>query len=488
MRRNAARWAAKHSTDCIAGVLSGRAEPGRGGRHQHSLRDLDLNEDGASAAGPQAAAPLVEVGLPPLYDEDAPFVLRAVSAVDNEERRALGLPPLARPGADPPIPRTGAALREGMEPAAGPRAVYRLQPEEAPPQEPLEPEAGPCTVFRLRPEEAAALIGRGVAPLPPEATPVRIIPARRPQRPRPPKPVAPTTMERPEDTDPDPQRAPDWPGIAVDLLSGICRVKASCSATAAALAPADAAVRAAVERVQELAGGVGSADVAMAPAVVAILRQALVGGGVWPAGVALAPKAVAMLRRTLAGAASTAADAEKIDAYRLNLVADGDDGDAAAHRREHCPYLDLTPTPFFHACRAVAEHVAEAAAAEVRLWPYPGLADGGAIGRDALDAALLTAIRRDPRPGERSLARALAAVGGTQGRVWRRLQRHNLETATKRLRWVLSEAATRMAEAAGAPGLTALYRYHLAAAWCLQREGLPVPRVLPAASEPAEAV
>lgn len=473
MRRNAARWAAKHSTDCIAGVLSGRAEPGRCGRHQHSLRDLDLNEDGASAAGPQAAAPLVEVGLPPLYDEDAPFVPRAVGAVDNEERRALGLPSLGRPG-------TRALAVAAATAPAGATALAPLAP--------LEPASGPCVVYRLPPAEAAALIGRGAAPLPAEVPPVRVIPARRPQRPRPPKPVAPTTMERPEDTDPDPQRAPDWPGIAVDLLSGICRVKASCSATAAALAPADAAVRAAVERVQELAGGVGSADVAMAPAVVAILRQALVGGGVWPAGVALAPKAVAMLRRTLAGAASTAADAEKIDAYRLNLVADGDDGDAAAHRREHCPYLDLTPTPFFHACRAVAEHVAEAAAAEVRLWPYPGLADGGAIGRDALDAALLTAIRRDPRPGERSLARALAAVGGTQGRVWRRLQRHNLETATKRLRWVLSEAATRMAEAAGAPGLTALYRYHLAAAWCLQREGLPVPRVLPAASEPAEAV
>ena len=465
-KADAARWINKHLTDCIPAVLSGRAEPGRSGRHQHSLRDLDSSENGSTAPGPQAAAPEVTVNLPPMWDEDASIVLRRVSALDPDERRALGLPPLARPGT------------RALAVAAAPTG--------AAPQEPLEPEAGPCTVFRLRPEEAAALVVRGA--LPPEATPVRVIPARRPQRPRPPKPVATPTMERPEDTDPDPQRAPDWPGIAVDLLSGICRVKASCSATAAALAPADAAVRAAVERVQELAGGVGSADVAMAPAVVAILRQALVGGGVWPAGVALAPKAVAMLRRTLAGAAPTAADAEKIDAYRLNLVADGDDGDAAAHRREHCPYLDLTPTPFFHACRAVAEHVAEAAAAEVRLWPYPGLADGGAIGRDALDAALLTAIRRDPRPGERSLARALAAVGGTQGRVWRRLQRHNLETATKRLRWVLSEAATRMAEAAGAPGLTALYRYHLAAAWCLQREGLPVPRVLPAASEPAEAV
>ena len=197
----------------------------------------------------------------------------------------------------------------------------------------------------------------------------------------------------------------------------------------------------------------------------------------------MAPAIVALMR---AGAAPTAADAEKIDAYRLNLVADGDDGDAAAHRHERCPILGMTPTPFFRACQAVAGRVAEAAAAEVRMWPYsdPGPA-GGAIGRDALDAALLAAIRRDPRPGERTLAHTLASEGGAQGRVWRRLQRHGLETATKRLRWVLSEAATRMAEAAGAPGLTALYRYHLAAAWVRQREGLPVSQVLPEASEAA---
>ena len=263
-------------------------------------------------------------------------------------------------------------------------------------------------------------------------------------------------MERPEDTGPNhPGKVPHWPGLSADLLTGVCLTQ---SRGDAALAPADAAARSAVERVQDLAASVGLRDITMAPAVVALVR---------------------------AGASLPAADAEKIDAYRWNLGADGDEGHAAAYRRERCPVLNLTPTVFVDACQAVAGRVAEEAAAAVRLWPFAGHAGGGQQPRDALDAALLAVIQRDPGPGERALALALAAEGGTQGRVWRRLQRHGLETATKRLRWVLAEGAMRMAEAAGAPGLEAMYRYHLAAAWVRQREGLPVSQVLPEASEAA---
>lgn len=118
-RRDAARWAVKHMTDCLPEALSGRADPARQGRHQHSLRDLDAidAENGSMADGRQAPAPLVDAPASPAYD-DGPVVPRAVSAADNALRAALGLPALRRPGESaaleapsappPPPPRDGA--------------------------------------------------------------------------------------------------------------------------------------------------------------------------------------------------------------------------------------------------------------------------------------------------------------------------------------------------------------------------------------------
>ena len=62
--------------------------------------------------------------------------------------------------------------------------------------------------------------------------------------------------------------------------------------------------------------------------------------------------------------------------------------------------------------------------------------------RTPLESAVLVPVRRDPDLGERSLARALAAEGATQGRVYRILQRHGLETAAKRRQWAEGSRAT----------------------------------------------
>jgi hypothetical protein len=64
----AAAWAAARITDCIPEAVSGRADPARGGRHQHSLRDLDGCSAGDGSGGPQASAPLIEAPRPPLCD------------------------------------------------------------------------------------------------------------------------------------------------------------------------------------------------------------------------------------------------------------------------------------------------------------------------------------------------------------------------------------------------------------------------------------
>jgi hypothetical protein len=110
--------------------------------------------------------------------------------------------------------------------------------------------------------------------------------------------------------------------------------------------------------------------------------------------------------------------------------------------------------------------------------------------RNPLEAAVLALVQRDPDLGERSLAHALAAEGGTQGRVYRSMQRYGLETRAKRRRWAeerdggdtrlraaVAEAARRLA--GEDRGLEPLWRYHLATAWCRLREGLSVPEVLP---------
>ena len=62
--------------------------------------------------------------------------------------------------------------------------------------------------------------------------------------------------------------------------------------------------------------------------------------------------------------------------------------------------------------------------------------------RTPLGTAVLALVRRDPDLGERSLTRALAAEGATQGRVYRILQRHGLETVAKRRRWAEGSRAT----------------------------------------------
>ena len=110
-----------------------------------------------------------------------------------------------------------------------------------------------------------------------------------------------------------------------------------------------------------------------------------------------------------------------------------------------------------------------------------------------LEAAVLTLVRRDPDLSERTLARALADIGATQGCVYRILQRHGLGAREQRQAWAAAggDAAARSAPAptpaaiasistrlAGLDaGLEPLYRYHLAAAWCRIREGAAVPGV-----------
>ena len=366
--RKAARWTERHLTACLPEVLSGRADPARSGRHQHSLRDLDSCENGSVAPGPQAAAPLVEVELPPLYDEDTFPVPRRESPLDNGERQKLGLPLLGRPGTRAPFSTVSAPARA-------------------------------CK-----------------APHPAHSRPA----------------------------------APRWPGIEADLLTGICLPKTT---DASDLSAEDAERRDVVRRIQLLAGGVRPGDAVLAPA---------------------------LLRACRGGDAGEA----KIEAYRWNLSADGDAGYASAYRRERCPVLDLKPTEFVDRCQALSARVAEGARVEVLSWACPEPAPRG-----PLEAALLELVRRNPGLGERSLAHALAGVGGTQGRVYRMLQRLGLETRAKRRVWnqltaatndgdlrnIMAEAARRLA--AGDPGLEPLWRYHVAAAWCRLRERLPVPDV-----------
>jgi hypothetical protein len=87
-------------TDCIPEAVSGRADPDRQGRHQHSLRDLDAisAENGGMADGRQAPAPQIDVAAPPIHGSDGTRPPRAISSIDAAKRAALGLPALRRPG------------------------------------------------------------------------------------------------------------------------------------------------------------------------------------------------------------------------------------------------------------------------------------------------------------------------------------------------------------------------------------------------------
>jgi hypothetical protein len=69
--------------------------------------------------------------------------------------------------------------------------------------------------------------------------------------------------------------------------------------------------------------------------------------------------------------------------------------------------------------------------------------------RGRLEAAVLEAVLRDPRPGERILARALAAEGATPGRVHRILEHYGLLTAEARRSW--AAAATEGETPGGGP-------------------------------------
>lgn len=423
-RRNAARWAAKHMTDCSPGALSGRADPKRGGRHLHSLRDLE----GCSSAapGPQAAAPLVEVAAFDLADDDSPAAPRNVSPLAPTERIAVGLPVLGRPGT---TSRVFAASRRS-------RRTARVH----------------------------------------------------------------------DDTTPTPAAAPalTWAGITVDVLTGIC------------------VVTPAAHIVKESA----AADIPP-PHVAAVCRAQALSGGVRPGDLLLAPT----LLRDADALDDTTESCAAVEEYRWSIVADGDLGHVAAHRRMRCPVLLSCSTEFARLCRAVAGRVAAMAATEVMPWPVlpdapppdPDASDDttqAAAARSPLEAAVLAMILRDPALGERSLARTLAAEGATQGRVYRILQRHGLETRGKRRAWADATApaagdtatasdeqeaadpvptclpemianAARRLSADGPDGLEPLWRYHLAAAWVRVREGLPIPEVLPAeamAAVPAEAV
>lgn len=73
-RRDVA-WAVRHRSDCVPEATSGRADPDRGGRHQHTLRDLDGCSAGDAAGGAQAAAPLVDAPTAPGSDEAHPIAL-----------------------------------------------------------------------------------------------------------------------------------------------------------------------------------------------------------------------------------------------------------------------------------------------------------------------------------------------------------------------------------------------------------------------------
>ena len=69
-------WAVRHRGDCVPEATSGRADPDRGGRHQHSLRDLDGCSAGDAAGGvAQAAAPLIDAPMAPGSDDWHPVAL-----------------------------------------------------------------------------------------------------------------------------------------------------------------------------------------------------------------------------------------------------------------------------------------------------------------------------------------------------------------------------------------------------------------------------
>lgn len=91
----AAAWAAARITDCIPEAVCGRADPDRGGRHQHSLRDLDGCAAGDGSGGPRAAAPLIEAPRPPLC---APAGGQRLAPPRGAGRHEGELPPLAADG------------------------------------------------------------------------------------------------------------------------------------------------------------------------------------------------------------------------------------------------------------------------------------------------------------------------------------------------------------------------------------------------------
>ena len=443
--RKASRWTYKHLTDCLPEVLSGRADPDRGGRHQHSLRDLGSCENGSSASGPQAAAPLVVVAPPPLYDDDTPSVPRRESPLNNVERRSLGLPPLGRPGTHHPLSPRATDGSRAAPAVLTPTAASRSRKARS---------TGP--VFAAPPSEG---------PESDETVSLGL-----------------------------------WPDVLADMLTGVCEVS---EAQTHHESPSVAAVR----RVQYLAGGVRPGDVVLAPA---LLRTLNITAASHPARTKRTERLAKLEayrqkaaeagdpayaryrahRPTPAPTRGSRIDATAvIEAYRWNVTADGDLGYAAAHRREHCPVLGMTPTVFVSECQALSGRVAADACRAALSWTIPEPAPAPAV-RGPLDAALLALVQRDPDLGERSLARALAAEGGTQGRVYRIMQRYGLETAAKRRLWAREQGGgdaglrAAIAEAAGLlaaedPGLEPLWRYHLAAAWCRLREGLPVPEALP---------
>jgi len=137
VRRDAA-WSLRHHQDCLPEALSGRADPERGGRHQHSLRDLDGCSSGATAGGPQSAAPLVPAPAPPVYAEtgrvaslprprgarrqqDTRAVEMAVQAADSDAPPAAPLAELADiDGVLRVDPLTGIAVLTAGTPADAP--------------------------------------------------------------------------------------------------------------------------------------------------------------------------------------------------------------------------------------------------------------------------------------------------------------------------------------------------------------------------------